>query len=163
MSAATSAIAVIRDEHRSIAAVLRGLVRHIEEVSAGELAPDFPLFMARFEYLEVVPERIHHPKEDQYLFRLLRQRTPEGLGIFDELEAEHAENAPMLARLRFRLEQFHQHGDVLAFEQALKAYANFNWDHMGKEENIVLPLAERYLTPADWQLIDTAFAANRSE
>jgi branched-chain amino acid transport system ATP-binding protein len=111
----------------------------------------------------VVPERIHHPKEDQYLFRLLRQRTPEGLGIFDELEAEHAENAPMLARLRFRLEQFHQHGDVLAFEQALKAYANFNWDHMGKEENIVLPLAERYLTPADWQLIDTAFAANRSE
>jgi branched-chain amino acid transport system ATP-binding protein len=163
MNAATSAIAVIRDEHRSIAAVLRGLVRHIEEVNAGERAPDFPLFMARFEYLEVVPERVHHPKEDDYLFRLLRQRTPEGQAIFDELEAEHAENASMLAHLRIRLEEFRENGEAAAFEQVLKVYANFHWDHMGKEENIVLPMADRYLKPADWQLIDKAFAANRSD
>jgi branched-chain amino acid transport system ATP-binding protein len=163
MNAASSAIAVIRDEHRSIAAVLRGLVRHIEEVNAGELAPDFPLFMARFEYLEFVPERIHHPKENDYLFSLLRQRTPESLGIFDELEADHAENAAMMAQLRLRFEEFRQDGDAAAFQTVLKAYANFQWDHMGKEETIVLPLADRYLKPADWQLIDAAFAANRSD
>ncbi len=163
MNSAQSAIAVIRDEHRSIAAILRGLVKHLSEVQAGDAEPDFPLFMARFDYLEVVPERVHHPKENDYLFRLLRQRTAESRGIFDELEAEHAEAAAMLAQLRCRLEEFRQHGDVAAFEQELRVYADFQWNHMGKEENIVLPLALRYLLPADWKMIDAAFAANRSD
>ncbi|MBI2225102.1 MAG: hypothetical protein HYU44_09135, partial [Betaproteobacteria bacterium] len=34
-------------------------------------------------------------------------------------------------------------------------------DHMEQEENRVLPLAEKYLQPDDWQAIDTAFRANR--
>ena len=35
-----------------------------------------------------------------------------------------------------------------------------HWSHMSAEENEVLPLAIRYLTKADWALIDDAFSGN---
>jgi hemerythrin-like domain-containing protein len=158
MYSTKSAIAVIRDEHRSIAAVLRGLIKHMDEVTAGSMPPDWPMFMARFDYLEVVPERIHHPKEEEFLFPLLRRRTAESHGIFDLLSRQHAESAAMLTRMRGRLDEFRRDGNVATFAQELRVYADFHWDHMGKEDSIVLPLADRYLKPEDWKLIDHAFA-----
>jgi branched-chain amino acid transport system ATP-binding protein len=163
MSTATTAIAVIRDEHRSIASVLKGLVNHVGEVRAGRMTPDFPLFAAMFDYIEAVPERIHHPKEDEYLFRFLRARCPEARAVLDDLEAQHVQGAEDLARLRRDLESFRDGGPLAPFDQALVAYAEFQWEHMGKEENVVLPLAEEHLTAEDWQIIDAAFRTNRDK
>ena len=52
---------------------------------------------------------------------------------------------------------FHPAGRI----PSLDAYAEFMWQHMSTEEEVVLPLAEANLTPEDWASIDTAFAANR--
>jgi hemerythrin-like domain-containing protein len=163
MLATTSAITIIRDEHRSIAAVLRGLIKHMDDVSAGTALPDWPMFMARFDYLEFVPERVHHPKEEDYLFPLLRRRTAESHGVFDVLSREHAESTAMLTNLRERLEVYRRDGDVVLFARELRAFADFHWDHMGKEDNVVLPLADRYLKAEDWKLIDQAFAVTRGD
>jgi hemerythrin-like domain-containing protein len=40
------------------------------------------------------------------------------------------------------------------------AYAQFQWDHMRKEEDVVFPMAQRHLTEQDWKAIDDAFQAN---
>jgi len=48
-----------------------------------------------------------------------------------------------------------------AFDAAVNAYAQFHWDHMRKEEERLMPLAEKQLTEADWRWIEDAFAGNR--
>ena len=48
-----------------------------------------------------------------------------------------------------------------AFEQAAQLYVDFYLSHMAKEEQQILPLAERVLTAEDWAELDEAFLANR--
>jgi len=156
-----TAITILCDEHRSIAAVIKGLLNHVARVKDGAEEPDFALFGAMFDYIEVMPERIHHPKENEYLFRFLRMRDPESTAILDLLEAQHESGAELLEELRKKLADYGNGGKLAPFDLALTAYAELNWDHMNKEENIVIPRAEKSLTQADWEIIDNAFATNR--
>src|ERR1700681_1621609 len=71
------AIRIIRDEHRSLAAVLHGMLYLIREIGERGIKPDFNVLGAMVYYIDAVPERFHHPKEDKYLFALLRARWPE--------------------------------------------------------------------------------------
>lgn len=157
----TAAISIIKDEHRSIAAVLKGLMSHVAQAKAGDIAPDFHLAAAMLDYLQAYPERLHHPKEDEYLFRFLRRRSTEAHAVLDELEAQHTRGAELLNELRRALEASRAAGNFDAFDRALAAYAAFQLQHMRTEEEVVLPLAERHLTPEDWRAIDAAFEANR--
>ena len=154
------ALSIIADEHRSLAAVLKGLLAHVADARAGRSSPDFHLAGAMLDYIQAFPERLHHPKEDEYLFRYLRLRSAEANRILDELEAQHVQGAELLADLRRRLDQSRAAGDFSAFAPALDAYAGFQWDHMRKEEEVVFPMAQRHLTEQDWQAIDAAFRAN---
>jgi len=156
-----TAIAILCDEHRSIAAVLKGLLDQVARVKDGTDAPDFALIGAMFDYIEVIPERVHHPKENEYLFRFLRMRDPESAPILDLLEAQHETGGELLEDLRKKLADYRDEGKLAPFDLALTAYAEFNWDHMSKEENIVIPRAEKSLTEADWKIINNAFATNR--
>jgi len=155
-----NALSIIADEHRSLAAVLKGLQAHVGDAGAGRTNPDFHLAGAMLDYIQAYPERLHHPKEDEYLFRFLRQRSVEARAILDTLEAQHTRGAELLTDLRQRLEQSRSQGDFASFIPALEAYAEFQWDHMRKEEEVVFPLAERHLTEEDWRAIDAAFRSN---
>ena len=42
-----------------------------------------------------------------------------------------------------------------------RATPNFLWDHLGREEGVILPAAQRHLLAEDWRAIDAAFAQNR--
>ncbi|QDF98452.1 hypothetical protein CJ010_18880 [Azoarcus sp. DD4] len=163
MTAMQQAIAIIKDEHQSMGAVLKGLQAHLDAVREGRDKPDFPLFQAMFDYIETIPDRVHHPKEDEYLFRLLRMRSDEANVILDELEGQHNVCATLLASVRKAMNAYRESGELAGFERSLQAYATFLWDHMRKEEEIVLPLAERHLTGEDWEAIHAAFQANRSQ
>lgn len=162
MTAMQKAIAIIKDEHASMGAVLKGLQAHLEAVQEGRDKPDFPLFQAMFDYIEAIPDRIHHPKEDEYLFRLLRMRTSEADVVLDELEGQHGICTTLLGSVRKAMNAYKNLGDLDGFNRSLRAYADFLWEHMQKEESIVIPLAEKYLTNEDWETIHTAFLANRS-
>lgn len=157
------AIGIIKDEHQSMGAVLKGLQAHLEAVREGRDKPDFPLFHAMFDYIETIPDRVHHPKEDEYLFRLLRMRTAEADTILDELEGQHNVCATLLASVRKAMGAYREGGELAGFERSLRAYAEFLWEHMRKEEEVVLPLAEQHLTGEDWEAIQAAFMANRSQ
>lgn len=163
MTAMTLAIDIIKDEHKSMGAVLKGLQAHLEAVREGRDKPDYPLFQAMFDYIETIPDRVHHPKEDETLFRLLRLRTQEADVILDELEGQHQVCANLLASVRRAMGAGRESGDLTAFARSLDTYAEFLWEHMRKEEEIVLPLAERHLTSQDWEAIQAAFQANRSQ
>ncbi len=155
------ALATIADEHRSLAAVIRGLEFVVREARASGEPPSFPLLRAIVHYIGEFPERLHHPKEDAYLFRKLRERTRQFDATLDELQRQHAEgrdNVTMLARAIARCE-----ADPASFEDfaaAAERFAARQMAHMRLESKVILPAALEHLTPLDWAEIGTAFAAN---
>ncbi len=156
------AIRIIEDEHRSLAAVLHGLLFLVREIRLRGAAPDFPLLGAMLDYIDAFPERFHHPKEDAYLFRCLRERDPATGTLLDRLEAEHRDGVRRIRELHEALARYQDEGDggFAAFAQGVADYAAFHWEHMRAEEGEVLPRARKHLTTADWAEIDAAFADN---
>jgi branched-chain amino acid transport system ATP-binding protein len=155
------AVTIIQDEHRAITAVIEGLRHLLAEVVAGRMAPDEGLIGAMFHYIETFPEKLHHPKEDDYLFARLRQRRPDAAALLDALEREHAVGRERFADLKAAWERCRRDPASLApFAEGVERYAAFHWRHMRKEEDEVLPLARESLTAEDWVAIDAAFASN---
>jgi hemerythrin-like domain-containing protein len=156
------AIAIIRDEHRSLAAVLHGMLYLVREIRERGTKPDFKVLGAMIYYIDAVPERFHHPKEDRYLFTLLRARCPAARPLLDRLGAEHRLGAEKIRTLEQALARYEQGGnsEFPAFEAAVQGYAEFHWAHMRSEEQEVLPLAEQHLTRGDWEAIDAAFTGH---
>lgn len=157
-----SAITIIKDEHRSLAAVLQGLLFLAEEIRQGRAAPDFKLIEAMLLYIERFPERLHHPKEDEFLYRLLRQRDAGLVPLLDDLESEHERGRPLVTHLLETARRYEKEGAsaFISFAEELSAYCQFQWAHMKKEEDGILPRAEAVLTGEDWQEIDAAFQSN---
>ncbi|HEY3076807.1 MAG TPA: hemerythrin domain-containing protein [Burkholderiales bacterium] len=157
------AIQKIRDEHRSISAVLHALKQLARDAQDPNVKPEFAVFRAMIHYIDEFPEQLHHPKEDQYLFPPLVARVPKTQGLVDALRVEHKQGAKLVRELERALVLFEDSGPAGAreFLKTVDAYADFHWQHMRKEEQEILPLAERYLTARDWEAIDRAFDVNR--
>lgn len=154
-----NAIRIIVDEHRSLAAVLHGMRYLVYEIRDRGAKPNFDVFGAMIYYIDAFPERFHHPKEDEYLFRLLRMRHPDAAPLLDRLNVEHRVGAEKIRTLEQALARYQQGGDreFSNFLAAVEGYATFHWDHMRTEEKEVFPLAEKYLSVGDWEAIDAAF------
>jgi hemerythrin-like domain-containing protein len=155
-------IRIIHDEHRSLAAVLHGMLYLVREIREHGAKPDFGVLGAMVYYIDAFPERFHHPKEDRYLFRLLRTRCGTAAGLIERLETEHRAGAEKIRYLEQALSRYQQGGanEFPAFAAAVEAYAAFHWDHMRAEEKELLPLAEKHLTVGDWEAVDAAFTGH---
>jgi hemerythrin-like domain-containing protein len=156
------AIQKIRDEHRSISAVLHALKQLARDAQDARVKPEFAVFRAMIHYIDEFPEMLHHPKEDAYLFPPLARCAPHLQVTIDALRDEHEQGARLVRELERALVFFEDSWPAGAGEFLVQvdAYADFHWKHMRKEEREILPAAEKYLTAADWAAIDEAFAAN---
>lgn len=162
------AIGIIRDEHRSLAAVLHASTSALAAASGSGHAADPVKMQAIVRYLQLFSASLHHPKEERHLFRRLRARTDCVDAELDELERQHARDRELVAELARRVDLLLASTPdaaaavvtTRALEDALRSYAAFQWEHMGREESVILPAAQRHLTPADWSAIDAGFIAD---
>lgn len=154
---------LLRDEHRSIAAVLHGMEFLMNEMREHGAKVDLKVFWAMLYYLDAFSGRIHHPKEDEYLFKRVRACTHEADAAIGELEREHAARAESLKHLEQCLARYQEGGakELPAFAREVDRFVRAYWEHMNKEEEGVLPVAERALSQADLDAIDRAFEENR--
>lgn len=154
-------VAIIKQEHRALEMVLEVLQRLVGDIAEQRSERDFALLAATLYYIDDFPERFHHPKEDNYLFKALRRRTTQFNAVLDELQAEHIRSAQMTAYLQCAF--VHYQGGapdgLRLFRAAVDAYAGMLRDHMRKEEEL-LAQPELYLTEEDWREIAAAFDAN---
>jgi hemerythrin-like domain-containing protein len=153
------ALSLIREEHRRMTAVIRCLDCLTLDAAARSVEPDYRLLTMLLDYIEAFPDRSHHPKEDEYLFKRLRNRTSETGDVLAELEAEHARGRELIHGLRDALSRCQGGGAraVEALASVVTEYADLHWKHVRKEEDLVMPAAERALSPADWDAIHAAF------
>ncbi len=154
---------IIRDEHRSIAAVLHGMQYLIEQIRTKKAKIDSRVLRAMLYYLDTFAERVHHPKEELYLFETLRRRGVASEGILRELGKEHFGGEQAVRRLEQSLTRYEEGGEkeFPAFAQEVSSFVEGYWSHMRKEEEQVFPLAEATLTADDWVAMDREFETNR--
>lgn len=157
----TAAVTIIKDEHRALGAVLHALQYLIGQIRDAGQAPDFALMKSMLDYIVAFPDRLHHPKEDEYVYRLLREREPGTAATLDELQDDHRRGPDLTRAMLDALQAYRRDaGAFEAFAKAVSGYAEFQWAHMRKEEEVILPVAQQALRPADWSAIDAAFRSN---
>ena len=161
-SAKYRAIGTIKDEHRSISAVLHGMLHLMRTARQRQAKPNFAVLRGMVYYLDSFSERLHHPKEDNCVYATLRCRTAEANALLMEVEQQHAEGAKLIRDLEQSLLRYEQGGpaQLPEFDKVVRGYAEFHWNHMRMEEDRILPLAEKFLTEGDWEMIAQAFEAN---
>ena len=161
-AARNAALSRLREEHRALARVTETLETLTAQVVDAQSEPDFGLLSSLLYYLDVVPERLHHPKEERYLFAALRERSAEAAPLVERLHREHERSPHVLGELERAL--VHWQGGACdglqAFALGVARFCEFTWTHMRTEETEVLPLAERCLTDTDWMSMAEAFGAN---
>jgi nucleotide-binding universal stress UspA family protein/hemerythrin-like domain-containing protein len=166
-SATARAIGIIRDEHRSLAAVMHAWMQALAETRRSGGAADAKAMAAMLRYVQAFPLKLHHPKEEQHLFKRLRERTTDCHAELDELSRQHEHDERLVAALAQQVQALAAADAAAApaltraLEEEVGRYARFLWDHMGREEGVILPAAQRHLLPEDWVAIDAAFAENR--
>ncbi|MCM2339748.1 hemerythrin domain-containing protein [Rhodoferax sp.] len=158
----SKAISIIRAEHRVLGAVINNIKTMLLEVQAQRMKMDFSLFWAMVYYIDAFPDRLHHPKEDDWLFSRLKQRTQLANSLIDTLQRQHLDEPAALAAIRRDLGNFEAGvpGSLAVLQATIATYADFIWKHLRAEENELLPLAEAHLLASDWDDIAHAFAQN---
>jgi hemerythrin-like domain-containing protein len=165
---AHSTLGVIHDEHGVLSAMLRTIGLLLGEHRRRDTLPDFSMLRAMLFYVDEFPERLHHTKESQLLFPLIRERSNGELAqVLDQLDRDHSRSQQAVRDLQHQLlglEMMNGAADCqsrrLHFEASMSEYIAAYLEHIHTEESLVLPLAERVLTAADWADLDAAFMQN---
>jgi branched-chain amino acid transport system ATP-binding protein len=154
------ALRIISEDHSNLWRLATTIDHVAEEIEGGERV-DPAFFNSVFDYIEQFVDRSHHPKEDDFLFRLLRLRSSKAAAILDPLQEEHREGPHKLQALRTCVDQTAS-GALEPTELAvlLRAYTAGLKNHIRTEEKFAMPLAREVLTADDWAEIDSAFLDN---
>ncbi len=153
---------ILAREHLALRALAR-IVAIEAELLARDGKVDLVLLELIAAYIVEFPNRIHHPKEEDYLFRHMRARAPERCSaILDRLLTEHSKEGESIATFMTALARYRdaQEGAAMQLAQVAGNYAKYLDRHIEIENTQAFPLAEEVLHEVDWQEIDAAFLAN---
>lgn len=157
------ALRIVRDEHASLAAMLRSLLTMLDRGPETDGAERFfDVLRAMLFYIGEFPEKLHHPKESDLLFPRVARAAPHTLEAIERLEKDHLGGEGRVRELVHLLMAWEYLGEPrrLAFEDEARAYVAFYLAHMKLEEQVVLPAAEASLDEADRRALDAAFASH---
>jgi branched-chain amino acid transport system ATP-binding protein len=151
------ALRVISEDHRNLWRIAATIDIVADEMEAGARV-DPAFFNSVFDYIEQFMDACHHTKEDDYLFPVLRARSPEAAAVLDRLQAEHRNGPEILKSLRVKLAATAA-GTLgnAEFAAALRIYTQSLKSHISTEEKDAMPLARELLSADDWAGIDRAF------
>ena len=158
-------IDIIQDEHKRLSLVIRNMLHFVRSIAAGGPVPDLKIFRAMLYYISEFPDKVHHPKEDQYLFAKIKDRTHQMDAALDALTEQHGKGEFLVRQLQEVLLHFEFSGqkEFPRFHELVEQYAKFYFAHMRNEEDIVIPVARQVLNIMDWQEVDAAFLKNRHQ
>ena len=157
------ALTIIHEEHEHLAAVIESMLAFVAAIQKSGETPDLKVLRAMLYYICVYPERIHHPKEEQYLFAKIKERTHQLDNELDALSEQHSKGEHLAHRLQDALLHFEFGGmeEFAHFQQQVEQYAHFYFAHMRSEEERIIPVARQVLNESDWKIVDAAFLENR--
>lgn len=156
-----SALAIIEAEHAAFDGALSWILGRLALARAHGIVSDPGAFDQGVAFIATFMEGFHHPKEDEFLFRAVRERTREADDVLATLQQQHAEMPRDFRDLRLSLAGAQQGGSspFRDFTELIERFAHAQIEHMRLESG-VFAMAERVLASSDWNGIDAAFRAN---
>jgi hemerythrin-like domain-containing protein len=153
---------IIHDEHDALSAMLRSIGMMVDRGPGNDPESFFDVLRAMLFYIDEFPERLHHTKESELLFPPVARLAPETRETIEQLEKDHQRGESTVRELQHLLLAWELIGDSRrgAFEATAKRYLAFYLEHMRLEETVILPVAQKVLSAADWDELDAAFATN---
>src|SRR5665647_181641 len=128
------ALRIISEDHSNLWRLATTIDQVSEEIEDGA-AVDAAFFNSVFDYIEQFVDRSHHPKEDDFLFRILRLRSTQAAAILDPLQADHRDGPEKLKALRACVAQAAQGQLAIPeFAAALRLYTAGLKSHIQTEE-----------------------------
>jgi hemerythrin-like domain-containing protein len=157
-----TSLQIIRDEHSSLAAMLKSMTMMVERGPGDNPEQFFDVLRAMLFYIDEFPERLHHPKESDLLFPRVVRASPSVMDAVQRLENDHMNGEKAVRELQHLLLAWELLGEPRkpAFKAQCASYVKFYLEHMRLEETVILPEAERVLSDADWKELDAAFEKN---
>lgn len=161
--AARKAVVLIHREHQQLSMVVAGMQRLVKLLGAGVDVPRPVMFRSMLFYISEYPERLHHPKEERYLFARLRHRASDLDKTIDELEEQHVQGKARMRDIEHAFTRYELAGEsaLPVLREMVEEYAAFSANHRRLEEEVILPAARQWLTEEDWKELDEAFGSNR--
>ncbi len=153
---------IIRDEHSSLAAMLQSMRMLVDRGPGDDPKTFFDVLRAMLFYIDEFPERLHHPKETELLFPIVAAVAPNVDVAIARLDRDHEYTEQAVRELQHLLLGWELMGESRRerFVSTFNSYVNLYLAHMRLEEQEILPAAEKYLTAADWKVLDEAFEQN---
>jgi hemerythrin-like domain-containing protein len=131
----------LRHEHDAILYVLEILDKMLQVETMAEPS-QLEYFGELVDFLKIFADKCHHGKEENYLFKELVQRgMPQDGGPIGVMLQEHRQGRSLLARMGLGLES----RDVQACRTTVVLYRDLLRSHIGKENNVLFPLADQML------------------
>ena len=84
-----TSLQIIRDEHSSLAAMLKSMTMMVERGPGDNPERFFDVLRAMLFYIDEFPERLHHPKESDLLFPRVVRASPSVMAAVQKLEGDH--------------------------------------------------------------------------
>ncbi|OIN92653.1 MAG: hypothetical protein AUJ20_06705 [Comamonadaceae bacterium CG1_02_60_18] len=153
---------VLMREHLALRAVAR-IIAMESALLAHDGRVDILLLENIAAYIAEFPNRIHHPKEEAYLFHAMRQRAPERCtALLDRLMNEHDKEADGTAMFLSAIQAYKKGGPfaITHLAEVTGTYAKYLERHIEIENTQAFVLAEEILHESDWDVINAAFLAN---
>jgi hemerythrin-like domain-containing protein len=152
MSEAT-AVEMLEAEHRVIQKMVAGMSVLADQLEGGEPV-DVSLLESIVAFLRTFADRLHHGKEESFLFpALIRRGVPSQGCPIGGLTMEHQKGRVMVGELADAIRGYAA-GEPPAREnlvKSLRVLVAFYPNHIWKEDYLLFPLAGKVLTPEDQQ------------
>jgi hemerythrin-like domain-containing protein len=155
---------VLMAEHELILQALDALEKKVAAVQAGA-APDRAYFEKAVEFLRTFADKCHHGKEEEILFKRMADRGfPLRGGPIAVMLHEHEMGRAFIKGIAEGAAKIGT--DPVAAKQIAenaKGYIELLRNHIGKENNILFPMADRALSAEDQADLGKAFEKHEAE
>lgn len=146
----------IRDEHRSLAAMLDALQMVLARGPGDAPERYFELVASMLVYIKEFSEHVHFPKEVELLFPTVLQVAPDTVRAVARLEKSHRDSVAELVDLQTLLAAWKEDGDDsprhrIAFEHATARVCQSYLEQIRMEEVSIIPAAEQLVQDAQWR------------
>lgn len=151
---------LLTHEHAIILTVLDAAEREAGSIrSTGDIRADTIRKMV--DFIRLFADRCHHAKEEKHLFRMMRERGfPSESGPLAVMLAEYEEGRSKVRQIDSLLPAA-EGGDRNA--RLLSEYAELLRSHIGKEDNVLYPMAENVLAREDMDELADIFEKVEAE
>jgi len=160
-----TATEILKHEHKIILKVLDA-VRHEAQGIADTGKLNVEKLDKILDFFRVFVDRCHHGKEEEYLFPTMEKRgIPADKGPLPVMLHEHAGGRNTVKAISEALARARQ-GDAAATQAVAANLAILDEhlrSHIGKENEVLFPMADKVFTPEDQQALVASFEKHEAE